>query len=418
MKILFLSDNFPPEGNAPANRTWEHAKRWARAGHQVTVITCVPNFPEGQIFKGYKNRWRQIELLEQVRVVRVKTYISANQGTVRRILDYVSFMASSTLFSLFEEKPDIIVATSPQFFTSLAGFFVSTLRRVPWIFEVRDLWPASIVAVGAMKPSWVITRLEDLELYLYDKADGIVTVTNSFKVDLVRRGVSDQKINVVFNGADDQLVPLPRDELLKERLGLKGKFVVAYIGTHGMAHSLTTVIDAAYELKYEQQIAFLFVGSGAAREQVEARVSELGLSNVLLLPRQDRTEIPKLWSISDLGLIPLANNPVFSTVIPSKMFEIAALDVPILMAIPEGEATCLMTESGAGIAIEPENPTKMAEAIRLVHSDADLRETLKRNGRTLANRFSRQQLADLMLGVLRSVAEGEQGSGPRTVGLD
>ena len=202
MRILFLSDNFPPEGNAPATRLYEHAIRWVRSGSEVTVVTCAPNFPEGKLFPGYRNAWRQVETVDGIRVVRVKTYITANEGFLKRTLDYLSFMLMGFAMALFERRPDVVVATSPQFFCAIAGWAVAAARRRPFVFELRDLWPASIVAVGAMRRSVVIRALERIEMFLYRRATAIVAVTESFRRELIARGVDGKKIHVVVNGVD------------------------------------------------------------------------------------------------------------------------------------------------------------------------------------------------------------------------
>ena len=259
MKILFLSDNFPPEINAPATRTYEHAVEWVRAGHQVTVITTAPNFPEGRLFGGYRNRLAHSETMDGIEVIRVKTYITANEGFLKRTLDYVSFMFTGGLAALFHPRPDVIVTTSPQFFCAMAGWVVTRLRRLPWVFELRDLWPASIVAVGAMKKSRAIRLLEWIELRMYRDADAVVSVTHAFKTDLVRRGIDPAKIHVVLNGVDLSLYrPMPKDEALLDQFDLRGKFVVGYLGTHGMAHALDKVVDAATILRDHPDIVFLF----------------------------------------------------------------------------------------------------------------------------------------------------------------
>ena len=202
MHIVFLTDNFYPEGNAPAARTYEHVASWVKAGHQVTVITGAPNFPEGKVFEGYKNNWYTKELLNGIQIVRVKTYIAANKGFAKRILDFLSFMVTSFIAGLFQKKADAIIATSPQFFTAISGWLLSVFKRKPFIFELRDFWPASIVAVGAMKKSWVLTCIEKVELFLYHRADQIVVVTKSFKTELIARGIESDKISVVLNGVD------------------------------------------------------------------------------------------------------------------------------------------------------------------------------------------------------------------------
>ncbi|MEN8130901.1 MAG: glycosyltransferase family 4 protein, partial [Pseudomonadota bacterium] len=179
MHILFLTDNFPPEVNAPASRTFEHCREWVRAGHDVTVMTCVPNFPKGRVFEGFRNKLWQTETIEGIRVIRVWSYITANEGFVKRTLDYMSYMVSAILTAPFVHKPDLVIGTSPHFFTVCAAYVVSRYKRVPFVFELRDLWPESIKAVGAMRDSVVLRFFEWLEHYLYRKAARIVVVTHA-----------------------------------------------------------------------------------------------------------------------------------------------------------------------------------------------------------------------------------------------
>lgn len=405
MRILFLSDNFPPEGNAPATRLYEHATRWVRAGHDVTVITCAPNFPEGRLFPGYRNAWRQVEWLDGIRVVRVKTYITANEGFLKRTLDYLSFMLMATVMSVFERRPDVVVATSPQFFCALAGWMVGVLKWRPFVFELRDLWPASIMAVGAMRKSLVIRLLERVELFLYRRADAIVSVTESFREDLVARGVPRGKIHVVLNGVDlDRYEPRERDAALAREFGLEGRFVAGYMGTHGMAHALPKVLEAAERLGHREDIAFFFAGSGAERARVEQLVAERGLRNVRLIPRQPKEAMPALWSLCDVAIVPLRDTPVFATVIPSKIFESMGMGVPILMSLPDGEATAIVRGTASGVCVPPEDPQAMAEAVvRLADAPLEM-AALRRQARAAAPGFSREALASRMLGVLQQVA--------------
>src|SRR3954471_11795058 len=237
VRILFLTDNFPPETNAPATRTFEHTRRWVRAGAHVRVITTAPNFPAGKIFVGYRNRLLHRELLDGVDTLRVWTYITANEGLARRTLDYMSFMVSGFLAGLFSQRADVIVCTSPQFFTACAAYVLSRFKRTPFVFELRDLWPDSILAVGAMGNSAALRALKRLEYFLYRKAALIVSVTHSFKEVLSSNGIPSHKITVVPNGADlIGFTPGPKPPELLERHGLHGKFIAAYIGTIGMAH--------------------------------------------------------------------------------------------------------------------------------------------------------------------------------------
>ncbi|MFA5913766.1 MAG: glycosyltransferase family 4 protein [Burkholderiales bacterium] len=402
MRILFLSDNFPPEGNAPATRLWEHATRWVKAGHSVTVITCAPNFPEGKLYPGYANRWHQVEAMGGIRVVRVKTYITANEGFVKRTLDYLSFMVSAWVAGLFETRPDVVVATSPQFFCACAGWALAAVRGLPFVFELRDLWPASIVAVGAMKKSLIIRLLERVEMFLYRRATAIVSVTHAFKRELVDRGVDGNKIHVVLNGVDlSQYRPRLRSPALVADIGLRGKFVVGYIGTHGLAHALDKVLDAAALLQQRGDIAFLFVGGGADRARVETLVAERRLHNVVLLARQPKERMPEIWSLCDLVLVPLRDTPVFRTVIPSKIFECMGMGIPVLMSLPEGEATAIVRETGCGVCVLPENPEAMAAAIEDLSADRQKRDRLAAAASAAAPHYSRDELAAAMLSVLQ-----------------
>ncbi|NLA68345.1 MAG: glycosyltransferase family 4 protein [Gammaproteobacteria bacterium] len=405
MKILFLSDNFPPEGNAPATRLYEHAIRWVRAGHEVTVVTCAPNFPEGRLFAGYRNRLRQVEVMDGIRVVRVKTFITANEGFVKRTLDYMSFMLMGFVMGLFEKRPDVVVATSPQFFCAIGGWALSVAKRRPFVFELRDLWPASIIAVGAMKKSLVIRVLEKIELFLYRRAAAIISVTESFREDLVSRGVPRHRIHVVINGVDlDRYEPRPRCSELEAEFNLAGRVVAGYMGTHGMAHALPKVLEAAERLLHREDIAFFFAGSGAERAKVEQMVGERGLHNVRLIPRQPKERMPALWSACDLSIVPLRNTPVFATVIPSKIFEAMGMGVPILMSLPEGEATAIVRSTGSGLCVPPEDPDAMAAAIAALADDAERMGAYRKTARAVAPQYSRERQAALMAGILADVA--------------
>lgn len=407
MRILFLSDNFTPESNAPATRLHEHAIHWVRDGHEVTVVTCAPNFPEGRVYEGYRNRWRQVEVVDGIRVIRVKTYITANEGFLRRTLDYMSFMVAGFVAGLFERRPDVVVATSPQFFCAVGGWALSAARRRPFVFELRDLWPASITAVGAMKAGAVIRILEKIELFLYRRAKAIVSVTESFRTELVARGIPEAKIHVVLNGVElERYSPAPRDDALAREFDLHGRFVAGYIGTHGLAHALPAVLEAAERLRERMDIAFFFAGSGAERARVERIVAERGLHNVRLVPRQPKERMPALWSLCDLAIVPLRDTPLFSSVIPSKIFESMGMGVPILISLPEGEATRLVRDCGAGVCVAPESPEAMAAAIVALADDATHHQALCGAACRAASTYSRRAQAAMMAEVLGSVVAG------------
>ncbi len=281
MRILFFSHYYTPEVNAPASRTSDHCRAWAAEGHEVTVVTSAPNHPHGKIYPGYRNRFYQSETIDGVRVIRVFTLLAANEGFARRILNYVSYLVSVILVMPLLPKADVIVSTSPQFFCGLAGGFARFFKRAPWVLEIRDLWPESIVAVGAMHKGLTIRFLEWLEGFAYRQADAIVSVTRSFVPHIAERCGNPDKIAVFINGVD--LGAYARSDnggAVRASLGLHEKFVAAYVGTHGLAHGLTTVLDAAELLENDPRFAFLMVGDGADRRRLEAERAARGLDNV------------------------------------------------------------------------------------------------------------------------------------------
>ena len=411
MRILFLTENFPPETNAAATRVFERALYWVKDGHQVTVITSAPNFPQGRLHDGWKNKWFQTEMREGIRVVRVKTYIAANRGTARRMLDFVSFMVTAFVAGLFEKRPDVIAATSPQFFAAVCGWALGGVRRIPFVFELGDLWPASIIAVGAMQPSFYLRLMEKLELFLYRRSACVAALTHAFKKNLIERGISADKISVVINGVDLwRYAPQSRDADLAKEWGLENKFVFGYVGTHGMAHGLSNILDAAELLKNREDIRFLLAGDGAERSALIARAEKSHLKNVIFLPPQPKEMMPKVWSLCDVALVHLKNTPAFAEVIPSKMFEAMGMGLPVLMALPTGEATEILERDGAGIAIPPEDPKALADAAQKLCDDKALLKKLQDQSLTAATLHSREAQAQQMIDVLTAAAEGRGGS--------
>jgi colanic acid biosynthesis glycosyl transferase WcaI len=400
VKILFLSENFPPETNAAATRVFERAVYWARWGHQVTVITQAPNFPHGKLFDGYRNDWHRTEEMNGIRVVRVKTYISANRGVLRRTLDFVSYGVTASLAGLREPRPDVVCATSPQFFAAVAGWFIGALRRVPFVFELGDLWPLSISAVGAMKKGMALSVVEQLELFLYRRSARVAALTHAFKRNLVGRGIDPAKIDIVINGVDlPRYAPQPRDSALERDWYLAGKFVVGYVGTHGMAHGLINVLDAAERLRADDRIRFLFVGAGAERDMLVETARARGLTNVIFANSQPKDAMPAVWSVLDVALVHLKDSPAFAEVIPSKIFEAMAMGLPILFAAPEGEATDLVNRHGAGLTVPAGAPDALAEAVRVLADDVAARRAFAEAALVAAPKHSRENQAREMLDV-------------------
>lgn len=403
MKILFITDNFTPEVNAPATRTYEHVKEWIKDKDvEVTVITCAPNFPHGKVYDGYKNKFYQKEYIDGIEVIRVWSYITSNSGFVKRVLDYVSFGLMAFFVGLFQ-KHDLIIATSPQFFTTWAAWGLSKIKRKPWIFELRDLWPESIKTVGAMKQGKVIDFLEKVELGLYKSSDKVVAVTDAFKTNLISRGIDSEKIEVVTNGSNVELFKvIEKDEELLKELKLQDKFVVGYIGTHGMAHSLDFIVRSISKIE-DDGIWFLFIGDGAMKQTILDLAKDLNIRNITFLNPIKKEDVPRYLSICDVSLAPLKKEDNFKTVIPSKIFEASAMQKPTLLGV-EGQAQEIIEKYDAGLCFEPENEKDFLEKIYQIQ-DKDRYKQLQVGCKNLAANFDRKELAAKMLQIIKSIGE-------------
>ncbi|MDG5767486.1 glycosyltransferase family 4 protein [Balneolales bacterium ANBcel1] len=403
MRILFITDNFPPEVNAPATRTYEHCREWVRMGANVTVITCFPNFPQGKVYEGYKNQRIRKERIEGIDVIRVWSYITPNEGFVRRTVDYMSF-AMSAFFAGLTQKPDVIIATSPQFFTTWTGFALSLIKRKPWVFELRDLWPESIKSVGAIHDGFLYRFLEKIELFLYRKAHHIIPNTYAFGDNLVGRGIPEEKISVIPNGANLELFDPGTDSGdLRDSMGLGGKFVIGYIGTHGMAHALDFVIRSIVQLQ-DTSIHFIFIGDGAMKKHTMQLAEDFGLDNVTFLDPVPKNDMPRYLALVDASLAPLIKTETFKTVIPSKIFEAGAMGKPMLLGV-DGQARSIVEEHGSGLYFEPENTEDFIARVKQLAGDPELQHRLGEGGKKLARAFDRKKLASEMLDVLDKVAQ-------------
>lgn len=411
MKILFVSHYFPPEVNAPANRTVEHCRRWVLDGHDVTVITGVPNHPRGQLFDGYANRWIQEEEVDGIRVIRTWMYLAPNSGFAKRVANYLLFAFTAILASRRVRNPDIVVATSPQFFVGVAGAIISKLKRRPFVLEIRDLWPKSIVELGQLKEGVILSALEAIERWLYHSADGVVVNTRTFHDHIAARGVASENIELVYNGIDPALFhPRPKNHELFRKHGLDEQFTVAYVGTLGLAHGLSLLVDVAENLQSNPRLRFVLIGDGADREKLEAEIARRGLHNIVLLGLQPRESMPDWIASIDLLVVMLRDLPVFETVIPSKIFEFLAQERPVLLAA-KGEIRRMMEEAGGALVIDPEVETQFVAAIEEVMSHpAEAAARAAAGRKWVENGFLRDDLARKMEAFLeRVLADSRRG---------
>ena len=414
MKILYVSQYFPPEMGAPAARVAELSRYWAQDRHDVTVLTGFPNHPTGVVPPEYRRKFRRLVAREKtngVNVVRTWLLPFPNRRTYERMLNYSSFCVSAAGTGLFTERPDVVIASSPQLLVGLSGWWLARCKRSRFIFEVRDLWPESLAAVGVGSAESLVYRaLTRIAGFLYRRSDHIVVVTPAFKEYLVRHWqVAAEKISVVENGVEAEVFSPRSESSLRTELGADGKFVVSYIGTMGNAHGLQTLVEAAAQLRNSApRVLFLLVGEGAEKEQLVSLARSRGLTNLRFVDQQSREKIPAYICASDACLVLLKKDEIFKTVIPSKMLEFMSCGRAVILGV-EGQARKILEEAQAGICIEPGNAAELAQAVLRLADDGPLRETLGRNGRRhVVQHFSRRQTALAYLEVLSALCGEEK----------
>jgi colanic acid biosynthesis glycosyl transferase WcaI len=403
MRILYVSQYFPPEMGAPSARVYELSREWVRQGHEVTVLTAFAHHPTG--VKAPEDRYvlSRNETMDGIKVLRTYVYATANKGTTKRMVSYASFMASAIAIGRFQiSRPDIVIATSPQLLCGLAGYVLARTLRVPCVFEVRDLWPESVLAVEALQESIVIKALRSLARFLYLRSDRIVTVGEGYRRGIHRRyGISENKIDVIRNGVDRKLfIPLPKDNGIRQEYQWNQRFVVMYVGTHGMAHNLRQILEVARAMQNEPEKLFVFVGEGGEKDELQRLTAEWRLTNVQFIDQQPKSRIPHFYASCDLGLVTLRDSPLFQEVLPSKIFEYMAMARPVLLNV-NGEARQLVESASAGVYVPAGDVGAMVAMIRELSTQAERLTEMGQKGRefVLLN-HDRGELANQYLKVL------------------
>lgn len=403
VRLAYLSHYFPPESNAPAARVHELSRALVRAGHEVHVLTGQPNHPHGKIYPGYQAAEYRRERVDGIEVHRVPTLASASRGVLERGLGYMSLPTAQVALGAARLPPvELVLATSPQILTGVAGLALARLRRVPFVLEVRDLWPEGIVAVGALKPGHPLVRaLERIERTLYRQAAGVVSVTDSFVDHFVARGVARERIAVVKNGIDAGLFdPDVTAAPLRERLGIAADaLLVLYCGTIGLPQDVGLLARAAALAGSDApEFHVVVVGHGVGQPALVDEIARLGVGHrVHVLPPVPRREVPGLIAAADVSAVLLRDEPSFARYLPSKIFEAMAMRQPILLGV-RGEAQRLVEGSGSGLAFTPGDP---ADALAKLRAFASLgREGRQRMGEAarahvLAHHDRERQAEDL-----------------------
>lgn len=414
MRIVWLCHYFAPEIGAPQARLLEMSRWFVARGHSVAAVTCFPNHPTGTLRDEDRGVRHRRDEIDGVAVHRCWSYVTPNRGFVKKVLGHLSFMwtgRGGLSRAAQEGRPDVVIVSSPTFFSVITAWWWCRWRGIPYVFEVRDLWPAVFVDLGVLRNRLIIRVLEWMEMFLYRRAARIVTVTETFADHIVERGLPRERLAVVTNGVDAaRYEPRERDVELAERNGLADAFVVLYLGAHGISHALLRMLDSAEALADLPDVRFVFVGEGAEKEQLVAEAQRRGIGNVVFHGGVPKDEVARWYSLADVGLVPLRDVPLFHTFIPSKMFELLASGVPVVASVA-GEARGILERSGGACIVDPEDSAGIAAAIRALHDDPERRAQLASTGRAFVLReYTRERLADRYLTTLTGLLEERGGA--------
>lgn len=409
MHIIILTQYYPPEIGAPQNRLSDLAVRLVRMGQQVTVLTAMPNYPIGVVHKGYRGKISVCEISEGVRVYRSWIFATRSRKILPRLMNYFSFVLSSLVIGgLRLPRAEVLVTESPPLFLGISGYLLAKLKRARFALNIADLWPKAAVDMRVITNGRLIAAAGWLEKFLYRKSAWITAQTQGIAADIQQR-VPRVKVRLLTNGADlDRFRSTKPNFTLLREFGLEGYFVVGYAGIHGPAQALETVINAAHYLQDFPDIVIAFFGDGPLKPQLQEQAQERGLKNVRFFPLQPRERMPDLIPLWGAGLVPLYNSPLMSSALPSKMFEVMAAGVPVLLSAPLGEASAIIEAAGGGVCVESENPQALAEAVIQLYREPAWRTQMGQNAHNyVAHHYNRQTVAEQFLGYLLQDGTGK-----------
>lgn len=418
MHIWTICQYFKPEPGAPSARLSGLAKQWVKQGHKVSVLTSVPNHPKGEIMEGFEKRKAfSTDEMDGYTVARHKFYITKNSGFIKKTLSHISFawrVYKEHKKAKHLEKPDIIMVSSPSFFCVISAWRLSRIYNVPFVFEVRDLWPGIFRELGTIKNEKLLSIIEKLELFLYRKSGAVVTVTKGFAKDIANRGIEPTKLYVITNGVSDdewEVATKPKTDGAVSRLQSEYQInnmtkVLLYIGTHGQSQALGQIVDAARMMMNHSDVLFLFVGEGADKERLESLAK--GMPNVQFLPSQDKEKVWAFYNMSYACFIPLKDIPGFKTFIPSKMFEVMASATPTV-AMLDGEAADILNKSQSAIVCPPEKPEVLAKELqKLIENPSKAEEMGQRGRHFVSQHYLHSTLAKKYVMIFEKVLEGQK----------
>jgi glycosyltransferase involved in cell wall biosynthesis len=404
LKVTFLTQYFPPEVGAPQGRMYELAKRLTDMGHTTTVVTAFPNYPTGVIFPGYTGKRFMEEWMDGVRVLRTWVFATPNRGFFKRVLMHFSFTFSSLTAIRRLGKTDVIFVQSPPLLIGLATLMFSRLKGAPFVFNVSDIWPQSAIELGMLRNPIAIRVAEMFERHLYRRASRITVPVPGMVDRLAARGIPRDKLVLLTNGVDTTTFqPQPPDPEYARQLGLDGRKMFLYAGTHGLSHGLDVILEAA-KLTNDPDILYVLAGEGADKAALVSKAKAQHLTNVLFLPNQPRSMMPALLNLAYASILSLKRLELFRSALPAKMYEYMAVGQPMVAAV-WGEAADLIGRAQCGVVVEPEDPRAMQKAVESLAADAKLAKQMGQHGREFViQHFDRKDIAERLANLLQETA--------------
>lgn len=388
MHILIMAQHYAPEEVSGAVLATDLAEELINRGHQVTFVTCAPNYPYGRVCSGYKNNLWNEEVRNGVRVIRTWSFISQQKTFWRQILGYASFSVTALLGAFKSGRPDVIFSYSPPLPLGVTAWLYSRLKRTPWVLRVEDLYPDTAVKAGQIKNRLAIHLFYWIEKFLYLRAEHISLISDTFKQNLLDKGIENNKLSVTPVWADpERIMPMPKKNGFREKYRLENRFVVMYTGNLGNTSALEDLLASAVYLKEDANIIFIIIGEGVKKTLLQNYVQNNFLENVIFLPYQPRQEYASVLAAADIGVVTL-NVILSDTSLPSKTFNIMASARPILAITPDqSEIARLITSTQCGVNVPPGQHEKIANTIRLLVQHPGNLDVMGSNGRKVLEEF-------------------------------
>lgn len=404
MKVLLIHQAFVAPSEAGGTRHFELARHCRSQGIEFFIIASDLSYLTGKK-ANFENRLVYVQNTDGLKIYRAYTYKAHHKSFVKRTLSFLSFMCTSFLAAFRIQNVDVVMGTSPPIFQAVSAWMVSRIKRVPFLIEVRDLWPAFAVDMGVLKNPLLIKMSESLESFLYAQADHIIVNSPAYRDYLIDRGISPEKVSLVPNGVDPQMFkPNGNGKNIRDKLVLHGKYIVTYAGALGMANDIPTLIKAAERLKHEKNVHFLLVGDGKDRNKLESTAKTLKLENITFAGAVPKSHMPEYLAASNACVAILKNIPMFKTTYPNKVFDYMAAGRPTILAI-DGVIRDVIEDAKGGIFVPPGDDSALADAVRNLARDSEKTTIMGRNAREyVVKHFNRKHHSQAFVDLINQKA--------------